>query len=95
MQLFRIDNRKQNLRFATQSLQIRNRRIKKFNNDSDIIGIANTNSGKFNACFTYLGIKYRKTLNTKEEAILWLENKKKSILPKEHLNLPNRTLCKI
>ena len=61
-------------------------------NDSDIIGITNTDSGKFNACFTYQGIRYRETLNTKEEAILWLENKKQTILPEEHLNLPNQIL---
>ena len=90
-----LDNRKQNLRFATQSLQTRNRKIKKIKNDSDIIGITNMPSGKFNACFKYQGIRYRKTLNTKEEAILWLENKKKTILPEEHLNLPNQTLCQI
>ena len=80
-----LDNRKSNLRLATQSLQVRNqdRKLGK-------LGIKNIELNKWNryrVFFSYSKKRYSETFKTLEEAKVWLINKKKEIIPESELLL--------
>lgn len=78
-----LDNRKANMRLATQSLQIRNqiRTLGKSGIKNIELNIYNT----YNVSFAYNKKKYRTTFKTLEEAKEWLINKKKEIIPENEL----------
>jgi len=78
-----LDNRKKNLRMATQSLQLRNQ-VRKYGK-SKIRHIEYTKWNTFTACFKYEKKRYRKTFKTLEEAKKWLIDTKKKIIPAEGL----------
>jgi hypothetical protein len=78
-----LDNRKINLRMATQSLQTRNQ-VRKLGKT----GIKNIELNKwntYNVGFTYNKKRYRTIFKTLEEAEEWLINKKKEIIPENEL----------
>ena len=78
-----LDNRKSNLRLATQSLQVRNqvRKLGKSRIKNIELNIYNT----YNVSFAYNKKRYRTIFKTLEEAKEWLINKKKEIIPENEL----------
>tara|TARA_Y100000389_G_C17459192_1_gene520401 strand:- start:2307 stop:2975 length:669 start_codon:yes stop_codon:yes gene_type:complete len=78
-----LDNRKANIRLATQSLQIRNQ-VRKLGK-SGIKHITPNRWNTYNVGFTYNKKRYRTIFKTLEEAKEWLINKKKEIIPENEL----------
>jgi len=78
-----LDNRKSNLRLATQSLQIRNQ-VRKLGK-TGIKNIELNRWNTYNVGFTYNKKRYREIFKTLEEAKEWLINKKKEIIPESEL----------
>ena len=78
-----LDNRKANLRFATQSLQVRNQNRKVGKSKIKNIELSRWNT--YNVSFAYNKKRYRAIFKTLEEAKEWLINKKKEIIPESEL----------
>ena len=84
-----LDNRKDNLRLATKSLQARNQ-----NRKNGKFGIKNIHLNKWNTYsveFIYYKKRYRGVFKTLEQAKEWLNNKRKEIIPENELLIqPNK-----
>ena len=73
-----LDNRKENLRLATQSLQLVNQERKL--GKSKIKNIEKSKWNSYIVCFTYNKVKHRATFKKLEDAKEWLENKKNELI---------------
>ena len=79
-----LDNRKINLRKANQSLQVRNRNLKKKSNIS-IKNIRLNKNNTYSVAFSYNKKRYRKRFKLLKDAKTWLKIKKDEIIPKNEI----------